>query len=162
MEFVVLGQLLVLILVANGTPVLMAWASTDGLALPVDRGKRFSDGRPVLGPTKTYRGILLSILFTVGAAVALGLPAAVGLKVAVFAMLGDLTSSFVKRRLGKPSSSMALGLDQIPESLFPLLAVQHQFELDLVEVLGMTALFFILELGLSRVLYSLNIRKQPY
>ena len=35
---------------------------------------------------------------------------------------GDLFSSFVKRRLDLASSSMAIGLDHIPESFFPLLA----------------------------------------
>ena len=34
-------------------------------------------------------------------------------------MAGDLFSSFVKRRLRLASSSMAIGLDHIPESSFP-------------------------------------------
>jgi hypothetical protein len=37
-------------------------------------------------------------------------------------MIGDLFSSFCKRRFGLPSSSRARGLDQIPEALLPLLA----------------------------------------
>jgi hypothetical protein len=43
-------------------------------------------------------------------------------RVAFMAMLGDLFSGFVKRRLGMGPSDKALGLDYVPESLLPLLA----------------------------------------
>jgi hypothetical protein len=46
----------------------------------------------------------------------------IGVVVGSMAMLGDLFSSFVKRRLNLPPSSRATFLDQVPESLFPLLA----------------------------------------
>ena len=66
----------------------------------------------------------------------IGLPWNIGLVVAVWAMVGDCLSSFVKRRLKMPSSSMALGLDQIPESLLPLLGVWHQLSLTLEGIAG--------------------------
>ena len=54
-------------------------------------------------------------------------------------MAGDLFSSFVKRRLHLPSSSMAIGLDHIPESLFPLLASRWLLPLNILDiVLGVT------------------------
>ena len=77
-------------------------------------------------------------------------------------MVGDCLSSFIKRRLHLPSSARALGLDQIPESLLPLLGVWHQFSLTLEGIALTVAGFFILELGLSRILYKLHIRKHPY
>ena len=40
---------------------------------------------------------------------------------AVGAMAGDLVSSFMKRRLRLKSEAQAVGLDQIPEVLLPLL-----------------------------------------
>jgi len=52
----------------------------------------------------------------------MGLGWEVGTLIATFAMAGDLFSSFVKRRLHLASSSMTIGLDHIPKSLFPLLA----------------------------------------
>jgi CDP-2,3-bis-(O-geranylgeranyl)-sn-glycerol synthase len=50
----------------------------------------------------------------------IGLEWNIGAVVGSAAMAGDLFSSFVKRRVHLPASSRATGLDQIPESLFPL------------------------------------------
>lgn len=96
------------------------------------------------------------------AAWGLGFGAGVGLGVAAFAMLGDLLSSFLKRRFGVPSSGMALGLDQVPESLFPLLWLKGLWHMGYGDVLGLVAAFLVLELAVSRVLYWLHIRSQPY
>jgi CDP-2,3-bis-(O-geranylgeranyl)-sn-glycerol synthase len=57
---------------------------------------------------------------------------------------------------------MALGLDQIPESLLPLLVVQRQFDLEWMDIVQLTLAFMVLELVLSRIFYILQIRKQPY
>jgi hypothetical protein len=77
-------------------------------------------------------------------------------------MAGDLFSSFIKRRSGKPSSSMALGLDQIPESLFPMGAAHFLLGVSWWGVLLVVVMFFVLELLLSKILYKLNIRNEPY
>jgi hypothetical protein len=82
--------------------------------------------------------------------------------VGVTAMLGDVLSSFTKRRLGKASSSMALGLDQIPESLLPLLAVMETFDLSGSAVAWTVVGFTVLELALSPIFYWLGVRNRPY
>src|SRR5579883_646632 len=115
-------QLIVLLALANGTPVIAKWLLGDHLALPLDGGARFLDGRPLLGHSKTIRGVVLAIVVTSLGAALIGLSAAVGALVGVLAMAGDLLSSFVKRRLGLIASSRATGLDQIPEALLPLVA----------------------------------------
>jgi hypothetical protein len=56
------------------------------------------------------------------AAVLIDLPWQAGALAGVSAMAGDCLSSFVKRRLALEASSMSLGLDQVPESLFPAIA----------------------------------------
>ena len=77
-------------------------------------------------------------------------------------MLGDLISSFSKRRLGLPASAMALGLDQIPESLLPLIALWPILALSLADAVVILAAFFAGELLLSRLLYRLHVRDRPY
>lgn len=77
-------------------------------------------------------------------------------------MVGDLISSFVKRRMRLPPSSMALGLDQVPESLLPALVYKSLTTFSLVDVVAVTMLFFVGELVLSRLLFKLHIRDQPY
>lgn len=85
----------------------------------------------------------------------------IGAIIALNAMLGDLSSSFIKRRLGIPSSKMALGLDQIPESLLPLVAVRSYFRLSWSDVLIIMTAFFILELILSHLFNRRYIKTNP-
>jgi len=155
-------QLLFLIIVANGAPILGTALLGKWCAWPVDGGCILADGYRLLGDSKTWRGILLAMTATAVMAWLLDLPTYMGLTIGSFAMLGDIVSSFIKRRLGMASSSMALGLDQILESLLPLLAVKHAFEIDSPVILEMVAGFMVLELALSRVLYLLRVRTHPY
>jgi len=153
--------LLLLVLLANGAPVLTS-ALQHNEGRPLDRGRRLRDGYRLLGETKTLRGVAAALLVSTLAAWVLGLGWGLGLVIGACAMLGDLFSSFLKRRLGMPSSSMALGLDQIPEALFPLLASSYLVELGLAQVGLLVVLFFVLELLLSRVAFHLNLRRRPY
>jgi CDP-2,3-bis-(O-geranylgeranyl)-sn-glycerol synthase len=57
---------------------------------------------------------------------------------------------------------MALGLDQVPESLFPLWAMRSEWALTLASILGLVMAFLVLELWLSRWLHKLHIREKPY
>lgn len=155
-------QMLLLLLVANGSPLIVQALFPCRLNWRLDGGHDFIDGHPLFGSTKTVRGVLGALTITPLASVLLGLGWQLGLLTGLFAMLGDLTSSFVKRRLGMPSSSMALGLDQVPESLFPLLASRLLVDLPLLQIAWLVGLFFVSELLLSRVLYRLHLRKHPY
>ncbi len=162
MHFILSGKALVLLAVANGAPVVMKKFLKDRMSQPLDAGLLFFDGRRLLGPSKTVRGLLSSLLLTTLASRLMGLGYGFGALLAAMSMGGDLFSSFVKRRLNYPSSSMALGLDQIPESLAPLLAVRFLAPLTALDVAVATMVFFFGELLLSRLLYRLNLREQPY
>lgn len=151
-----------LVLLVNAAPIAARWALGRRAAWAVDAGALAPDGRPWLGPSKTWRGVLVALAAGALAAPLLGYGVAVGLGIGLLAMLGDLTSSFIKRRLGIAPSGMALGLDQIPEALFPLLAVREAFGLSWIDVALETGAFVVLELGLSRLLYRLHLRKRPY
>lgn len=153
---------LLLLVVANGAPVLLAYLLGERFASPLDAGIRFFDRRPLLGPSKTIRGVIAAILATALVSVSIGLPLRIGVLVAVWAMIGDLLSSFMKRRLGIPPSSMALGLDQGLESLFPLLAVRSHFGLSFSQILVGVGAFLVVELALSYIFFKLHIRKRPY
>jgi CDP-2,3-bis-(O-geranylgeranyl)-sn-glycerol synthase len=159
---VLLAQLLTLLAIANGTPVLAAKILGKQGALPLDVNATLSDGRPLFGSSKTLRGVVLSVAITTACAALLGLGWKVGFVVAAGAMIGDLFSSFLKRRLGMPSSSKFTGLDQIPESLVPLLACMTLLPLTPISVAIGTLLFFVGALALSRLFFALHIRDRPY
>ena len=77
-------------------------------------------------------------------------------------MAGDLFSSFLKRRMKLPPSSRAPVLDQVPESLFPLLASQAMLNLTVTQIVTVVAIFFIADVIFSPLFFKLKIRKHPY
>ena len=155
-------QLLVLITLANGAPIVAKKIFGPRFSFPLDAGTVFFDGRPLFGPSKTIRGILVSVLITTASAPLIGLDLTIGAIVAGAAMAGDLFSSFVKRRLNSPPSSQALGLDQVPESLFPMLACRDALSLTIADIALGVGIFFIGALILSRFLFRAHLRDEPY
>jgi CDP-2,3-bis-(O-geranylgeranyl)-sn-glycerol synthase len=154
-------KFLVLLTMANGTPVIAKKLLTRFLPSPIDGGT-LGDGRPLFGQSKTLRGLVVAVAATTLSAPALGLAWTIGLLAGVAAMAGDLGSSFAKRRMGLPSSSRALGLDQIPEALLPALVCKSLLALTIVDIAVIVVLFTIGEILLSRLLFKLHVRDQPY
>ena len=162
MHYVAVTQVLILLSLANGSPVIAKRIFGDKYAAPIDGNARFVDGQPLVGPSKTIRGILMSLLMTALGAILLGLQLWLGLLVASTAMAGDLLSSFLKRRLHLAASSKATGLDQIPESLFPLLACQPALSLSALDIAVACAIFFVGQVLFSRLFFWLGLRDRPY
>ena len=161
-QAVLVAQLLTLLAVANGTPVIAAKLVGKERAIPLDGNAILSDGGRLFGSSKTLRGVILSVAMTTACAPLIGLGWGVGCVVGLGAMIGDLFSSFVKRRLGRSESSKFTGLDQIPESLFPLLASKVLLPLTPLSVAIATFVFFVGALVLSPLFFKLNIRDRPY
>ncbi|TDA33359.1 MAG: CDP-2,3-bis-(O-geranylgeranyl)-sn-glycerol synthase [Hadesarchaea archaeon] len=110
---------------ANMTPVVA------GGGRPIDGGRKFVDGKPLLGPGKTVRGFCWGLLvgFCVGLVQALlhsplethltllfGSPLETvlgGLLLSLGAMVGDLAGSFFKRRAGVERGEPFPLLDQL-------------------------------------------------
>lgn len=77
-------------------------------------------------------------------------------------MVGDCSSSFIKRRFGYPSGAKALWLDQIPESLLPMLGLSTVLNLSALG-LGLTVVrLVVVELVWSVIGYKRHMRKHPY
>lgn len=138
--------MLILIIVANLAPIIGQRLLRNRFASPLDCGLRFLDGRPLLGPSKTWRGFLFSIPITIACAWIEGLDSTTGLVFSLGALLGDSLTSFIKRRLGLASGGHAPGLDQVLESLLPLLMVQQGVDLTLSGILSVVLAFIILDL----------------
>ena len=162
MQYLVVAKLLLLLTAANGSPVAARKIFGDRFSQPLDANAVFIDGRPLLGKSKTFRGFLAAVLATAAAAPLLGFEFRIGLIVGLAAMAGDLFSSFVKRRLGLPSSSRATGLDQVPEALLPLLVCRDALSLTGIDIAAGTAIFFVGEVLLSRLMFTLHFRERPY
>jgi CDP-2,3-bis-(O-geranylgeranyl)-sn-glycerol synthase len=162
MHFWAIAQALAILTLANTAPLVAKKLLGTRLARPLDGGHVLFDGRPLFGPSKTIRGIVVSIVAATAGAPVVGVAPWVGAMMAVTAMAGDLLSSFVKRRLGRAPSSQALGLDQLPESLLPLLAGGQALSLTSLDIAVAVAVFFIGELVFARLFYSIGWRDEPY
>jgi len=156
------GELLILLAVANVTPILTHCLLGSRYSYPVDGGLIFFDGQRLFGASKTLRGILLSIVATSAVAFLIGTNWVSGAAVSACSMGGDLFSSFWKRRFGLPAGNQATGLDQIPESLFPALALRQAFALTVADMSVVVVCFFVGEIVLSRMFFKWHLREHPY
>lgn len=162
MQPVLILQLTILLALANGAPLVAAKFMGTRWAYPLDGGLTLRDGAPLFGASKTVRGVVAGICASTVGAMAMGMPAHIGALVGASAMAGDALSSFVKRRIGLPPSSRATALDQIPESLLPLLACRLVLPLTALDIAVVVAIFFFGEIALSRMLYRAHLRDRPY
>ena len=147
--FVDPGALLLLI-AANAGPVVAARLFDRRLALPVDALFRLEDGKPLFGPHKTWRGLAAGTLACTLVGALLPCGAWVGLGFGMLALAGDLASSFVKRRMRLSSGYSAPLLDQLPESLVPLIIFAGPLGLSHAAIFGTAALFTLLDLATTR------------
>ena len=153
---------LLLIIAANGAPVLAGRLLRGHWWAPVDLGLRLPDGRRLFGPSKTWRGVVAALLVCTALAPLLGLSPWIGLAAGALAMAGDLLSSFVKRRLGLAPSSRLRALDTLPESLVPGLGLMLPLGLDATDLLLLVILFTLFHWLASPLLHRLRIRRQPW
>ncbi len=102
--------------IANPTAVVF------GGGTPVDFGLKWMDGRRILGDGKTFRGLLGGTLSGVAAGLiqmhAAPLNLGIFTYISIFtlslgALLGDLTKSFFKRRLGYERGAKLVLIDQL-------------------------------------------------
>jgi len=153
---------LVLIGTANTSPLLWKWLAGGRHFRPLDNGFVFLDGNPLLGRSKTWAGIACSLAACAVVAPILGLAIEAGLCAAAAAMAGDLSSSFIKRRLGLSSSAPAPGLDQVPEAILPLFALRAFLPLTWSEMATALLLFVLGEITIASLLERCGLREPPF
>jgi CDP-2,3-bis-(O-geranylgeranyl)-sn-glycerol synthase len=155
-------QALILLIVANGAPVVADRLLKRRFDLAVDFGIHLADDRPLFGKSKTWRGLLAAALMAALAAVIFDIAPLSGMFFGLLAMLGDLVSSFIKRRKGLRESSRAKVLDTLPEALLPTFFFHETLGLGGLDIILVACLFLLVDQYLSPLLYQWHIRKRPY
>ena len=108
---------------------------------PLDGNKVWFDGRPLFGAHKTVRGVLASVLGSLVFWPLLALPWFMVAGSALLAMVGDLWTSFIKRRFNYQSGDTVPVLDQLFEGLLPLILLAHGLALAWWQTLLVLAIF---------------------
>lgn len=119
-------------MIANASPLLVNGAHC------IDFGKSFVDGRPVLGKSKTWEGLIIGVYMGGITALALSIILndsslfPVGLGASFSALIGDMAGSFIKRRVGLESGAPFPFLDQLD---FALMTIAYYYIIGCNEVL---------------------------
>jgi RimJ/RimL family protein N-acetyltransferase len=140
-----------LLVAANATPVLVARLLGKRLGTPLDAAFGRSASAPLFGAHKTWRGLVAGILACALLGAWLPCGAWVGAGFGALALAGDLASSYVKRRQGRRPGQEVPLLDQLPESLLPLLLFGGRLGLTGLEVIGTATLFTVLDMATARL-----------
>jgi CDP-2,3-bis-(O-geranylgeranyl)-sn-glycerol synthase len=145
-------QSLLLLVTSQVTPVVLARALGPAWATPIDGRHRLADGHYIFGTHKTWRGLIGGTAATalVGSLLSAGF--ALGAAFGFLALVGDLASSFIKRRIGSSSGADLPFIDQLPEALLPMLSLYGALALDLRSLIGTALIFFVLDLLVTRPL----------
>jgi CDP-diglyceride synthetase len=162
LAFLAIAQSLLLTSAANMAPAGLKLLLSDRCSAPIDGGLVLRDGRRLLGPSKTWRGLAIGVLFPACLSPLIGFPWLAGALAGAAAMAGDCMSSFVKRRLSFEPSDMALGLDQVPEALLPAISLRAYVPLSAVDIAAIVVFFCVGALALSRVFFRFGLRERPY
>jgi len=167
---------------ANGSPVVFArfnWFRF--LDKPMDFGEKFR-GKPILGPHKTWRGIIGAIVVsticfliqrhlyvtehwavTVSRTVNYSHlnPWIVGPAFGFGALAGDAIKSFFKRQIGIQSGRTWFPFDQVDYILGGLLAVYPFIRMSLLDYLTVLLVWFVMHLIVTWVGYLTSFRERP-
>jgi CDP-diglyceride synthetase len=152
------------------------------LATPIDGG-RMLRGRPLVGPSKTWRGfVLMPVLAALGASLAVALggrlrpelspfpgrrvrPWLLGAVLGLGYCAGELPNSFVKRRLGIPPGASArrlawlqYGIDQTDSVAGCLIALRLVYHPRPVDLALAAALGSAVHVAVDRLMSSIGLR----
>lgn len=149
------------LLLVNGLPPLIALPAKGLFAQPVDCGMNWLDGKRIFGSNKTIRGVLIGIIGGTMLFPLLGQPVQTACTAAMLAMLGDLSSSFIKRRMALPSGSEVAFLDQLFEALFPILYLASAVPFGFLKAAIILVLFITVAYVSSRIWSIMTVPEIP-
>jgi hypothetical protein len=142
---------LLLVITANAAPWLVGHLLGTRWATPLDFGIRLRDGRLLLGPHKTWRGLVSGALACGVMAQLTGSGFMLGVIFGVLALVGDALSSAAKRRIGFPSGREVPLLDQLPEALLPLIVLAAPLGLSAASIGAVVIAFVLLDVITTRI-----------
>ncbi len=150
--------------IANASPTIL------GGGTPVDLGKNFIDGRRIFGDHKTIRGLISGIvmgtltgpfLYLIGLEPDITNSFLRALLLSIGTHIGDLTGSFIKRRMNlKPGESAPI-LDQLGFLIFALILSTPIYPIDVSMAITLIVITLILHPITNLIAYKAKIQEAP-
>lgn len=128
----------------------------------IDFGRLFIDGKPIFGRGKTFKGFFLGLIMGVITGSILGISLSTSFLVGFGALLGDLMSAFIKRRLSIKTGDPAPILDQFDFVLGATLLSQAWKYLDPRSILIIMALTPAIHLVSNSLAFLIGVKKVPW
>jgi CDP-2,3-bis-(O-geranylgeranyl)-sn-glycerol synthase len=162
--WVLIAESIVYILPAytsNAVPVIF------GGGKPLDFGKVFKDGRPVLGAHKTFRGfftgLMLGTLVGFGESVIFkNFNPILGFTLSLGAVIGDVVGAFFKRRLGLKPGALLPVVDQVD---FVVGAILFSLPVTTPQLNGILMIFVLtipIHLLTNLFAFLLHLKEKPW
>ncbi len=154
--------------VANASPVLV------GGGTPMDMGRKWRDGKRILGDGKTWRGFFGGVV--IGAAFgafqylltpsfyddSFRIALLLAFLLSIGALVGDLIGSFFKRRTGLPRGYPAIGLDQLGFLISALAFAYPVKTLTSGQILFLLLFTPFLHWGANYIAYKMGKKSVPW
>jgi len=154
------AEVVIFLLFVNAVPGILGFLLPEMGDQPLDGGYRFRDGFLLLGKHKTIRGLAGGIFSGGALAAVVGIPSLIGLTAGLLSMIGDIMSSFIKRRLMLAEGTQSPVLDQILEAGFPLVFFHWTLSMPWLQVIECFLFFFAVDQAAS-VLFQKIVRPSP-
>jgi uncharacterized protein len=146
------AKVLCLLLCINAVPSLLGLFLPRTLNVPLDNHRKFLDGYPVLGSHKTIAGVVSGILTGGVLGYIMGFSLILGLTAGFLGMLGDLFTSFLKRRFHLAEGTDLPLIDQAFQGGLPLLLLQGACSLSWLTALTLFLAFVIIGWAGAKIL----------
>ncbi len=154
-------------MVANGTPVVVSRFIKK--THPIDNNFKLKDGRPLFGKGKTWEGFLggLAVGAIFGLLIKLVLTnypiLFLSMYIPLGALLGDITGSFIKRRLGIKRGDPLPLLDQLDfyiGSTIPIVLCKKIP--SIISIILMAVIIYLLHRYTNLLAYKLGLKSVPW
>ena len=141
---------------------------------PLDFGKKFSDGKPIFGSGKTFKGFFWGIAIGtgVGFLITAFLPqhalafttnfVLLGFLLSLGAIIGDMIASFFKRRNGIDQGKEVLFLDQLDFAMGGMILGSVLYVPDFYEILAVCIVTLIVHKASNYIAFKLKLKKVPW
>lgn len=167
---------LMLYVLLTAIPLYVANASAMlfGGKTPIDGGRQWSDGRPLLGKGKTWKGTFMGIILGTFAGLVVwyffplltqeitpNYPS-YAFWLAAGAILGDMVGSFIKRRMNINRGAQAPLLDQLDFVVGGLVLGLMHYSPNVVQVLLIMLITPLIHNLANRVAYMFKLKNVPW